>query len=114
MILEQLREVERRNDSDRLSIGKLFIGTFTDPFEQRHGVIDKDVNVSAFCDDLGGEPFKHGFIGEVTHKPRPLLDVNHMNVSALTLEAFGTEHKQQIIKALSDNGYEVKLVQTTI
>ena len=32
----------------------------------------------------------------------------------ITLEAFGTEHKQQIIKALADKGYDVKLVQTSI
>ena len=32
----------------------------------------------------------------------------------ITLEAFGTEHKNQIIKALEDGGYKPKLVRTNI
>ena len=31
----------------------------------------------------------------------------HVQWLRITLEAFGTEHKKQIIKALSDNGYKV-------
>ena len=32
----------------------------------------------------------------------------------ITMEAFGTEHKNQIIKALEDNGYRPKLTATNI
>ncbi|MCD8364946.1 MAG: threonine ammonia-lyase [Clostridiales bacterium] len=32
----------------------------------------------------------------------------------ITMEAFGTEHKQQILQALEDAGYRVKLVQTAL
>jgi len=32
----------------------------------------------------------------------------------ITMEAFGTEHKNQIMKALEDGGYKPKLVRTTI
>jgi threonine dehydratase len=32
----------------------------------------------------------------------------------ITLEAFGTEHKQQIIKALADHGYTVRQVNVNI
>ncbi len=32
----------------------------------------------------------------------------------ITMEAFGTEHKNQIIRALKDQGYDVKLVQATL
>ena len=32
----------------------------------------------------------------------------------ITLEAFGTEHKEQIIVALEENGYKPKVVRTLI
>ena len=32
----------------------------------------------------------------------------------ITLEAFGTEHKQQIMEALSKEGYQPKLIRTII
>lgn len=32
----------------------------------------------------------------------------------ITLETFGTEHKNQIIKALEENGYQPKQVRTNI
>ena len=32
----------------------------------------------------------------------------------ITLEAYGTEHKNQIIKALEDNGYQPKLVRASV
>lgn len=32
----------------------------------------------------------------------------------ITLEAFGTEHKNQIIEALNESGYKPKLVQAKI
>ena len=32
----------------------------------------------------------------------------------ITMEAFGTEHKNQIIRALKDQGYDVKLVKATL
>ena len=32
----------------------------------------------------------------------------------ITLEAFGTEHKEEIMKALEKNGYQPKLVRTNI
>jgi threonine dehydratase len=32
----------------------------------------------------------------------------------ITLEAFGTEHKHQIIEALEKEGYQPKLVRTSI
>ncbi len=32
----------------------------------------------------------------------------------ITLEAFGTEHKEQILKALEENGYKPKLVRTNL
>ena len=32
----------------------------------------------------------------------------------LTLEAFGLEHKEQIIRVLDQNGYRPKVVQTNL
>ena len=32
----------------------------------------------------------------------------------ITMEAFGTDHKKQIIHALKENGYQPRLVQTNI
>ena len=32
----------------------------------------------------------------------------------ITLESFGTEHKEQILKALEDAGYKPKVVRTMI
>lgn len=32
----------------------------------------------------------------------------------ITMEAFGTEHKNQIIQALNDNGYSPKVVQAVL
>ena len=105
MILEQFCEVERRNDSDCLGTGKLFIGAFVDSLEQRHGVVDEDVDVSALRDDLGGEAFEHGFVGEVPHEPRPLLDVDHVNMSPLTLEAFGTAFADALSATSHDDDF---------
>ena len=32
----------------------------------------------------------------------------------ITLEAFGTEHKEQIMKALEDGGYKPRIVRTSL
>ena len=108
MILEEFCEVERGDDSDRLSVGELFVCTFVDSLEQRHGVVDEDIDVSALRDDQGGEAFKHGFVGEIPHKPRPLLNVDHVNMSSLTLETFGTAFADPLSTASYDHGFIIK------
>jgi hypothetical protein len=45
--------------------------------------------MSAFRNHIRSEPLKNGLVRKIAHKPRPILDVDHVNCRALALKAFG-------------------------
>ena len=83
---------------------------------------DRIFTISVLLPDKPGELHKvSGIIAQVNgnvirleHNQFVSINRNVAVELQITLEAFGTEHKKQIIQALSDSGYKVKPVQTTI
>ena len=88
-VLEQLREIERRNDADCLCVGELLVRAFVDSLEKRHRVVDEDIDLSALCDDIAGEPIKRRLVRKVADEPRPLLHIDYVNYRAFAREALG-------------------------
>ena len=89
----------------------------------QHGLIQRDrvFTVSVLLPDKPGELAKVSSLLAEQKGNVIKLEHNHfvsINRSAavelrITLEAYGTDHKNMIVKALKDAGYRPKLVQTT-
>ena len=89
----------------------------------QHGLIQRDrvFTVSVLLPDKPGELAKVSSL--LAEQKGNVIKLEHnqfvsMNRSAavelrITLEAYGTDHKNMIVKALKDAGYRPKLVQTT-
>ena len=85
----------------------------------QHGLIVRDriFTVSVFLPDKPGELTRvskvisqaQGNIIELEHNQFVSINRNAKVELIITMEAFGTEHKNKIIKALRDTGYEPKL-----
>ena len=105
-----------------LSGGNMDVITMSSVVQQGLIMRDRIFTISVLLPDKPGELHKvsgiiagaNGNVIRLEHNQFVSINRNVAVGLQITLEAFGTEHKQQIIKALSDNGYEVKLVQTTI
>ena len=57
---------------------------------------------------------QNGNVIKLEHNQFVSINRNAAVELRITLEAFGTEHKEQIMRALNENGYKPKLVQTKI
>ncbi len=57
---------------------------------------------------------ENGNVIKLEHNQFVSINRNAAVELRITLEAYGTEHKETIIKALNDNGYKPKLVRTSI
>ncbi|SER99513.1 threonine ammonia-lyase [Lachnobacterium bovis] len=90
----------------------------------QHGLIFRDriFSLSVLLPDKPGELSK---VADVIAKTKGnVIKLEHnqfvtTNRSAavelqITLESFGTEHKQEILKSLKENGYDPKLIQTNL
>ena len=83
---------------------------------------DRIFTVSVLLPDKPGELHRvSGIIAEVggnviklEHNQFVSINRNAAVELRITLEAFGTEHKNQIIKALSDEGYAVRQAAVSI
>ena len=85
----------------------------------QHGLIERDriFTVSVLLPDKPGELVRvanviaaeQGNIVKLDHNQFVSINRNAAVELKITLEAFGTEHKQQIIEALKKNGYNPKL-----
>ena len=66
---------------------------------------DKPGELSRVADVIAKE---NGNVIKLEHNRNAAVELR------ITLEAFGTEHKNQIIDALKENGYQPKVVRTNI
>lgn len=87
----------------------------------QHGLIQRDriFTVSVLLPDKPGELSRvadviakqQGNVIKLEHNQFVSTNRNAAVELRITLEAFGTEHKNQIMKALKDNGYQPKLIR---
>ena len=87
----------------------------------QHGLIQRDrvFTVSVLLPDKPGELAKvaellakeHGNIIKLEHNQFISINRNAAVELRITMEAFGTDHKNQIVSALTDAGYRPKLVK---
>ena len=87
----------------------------------QHGLIQRDrvFTVSVLLPDKPGELARvssllaeqHGNIIKLEHNQFISINRNAAVELRITMEAFGTEHKNQIVTALTDEGYRPKLVK---
>ena len=105
-----------------LSGGNMDVITMSSVVQQGLIMRDRIFSISVLLPDKPGELHKvsgiiaqaNGNVIRLEHNQFVSINRNVAVGLEITLEAFGTEHKQQIIKALEDKGYDVKLVQTSI
>ena len=88
-VLEQLREIERRDDADRLRVGELLVRAFVDALEKRERVVDENVDLSALCDYISREALKRSLICKVADEPRTLLHIDYVNYRSFVRETLG-------------------------
>ena len=89
----------------------------------QHGLIQRDrvFTVSVLLPDKPGELAKvssllaeqKGNVIKLEHNQFVSINRSAAVELRITLEAYGTDHKNTIVKALKDAGYRPKLVQTT-
>ena len=89
----------------------------------QHGLIQRDrvFTVSVLLPDKPGELAKvssllaeqKGNVIKLEHNQFVSINRSAAVELRITLEAYGTDHKNMIVKALKDAGYRPKLVQTT-
>jgi threonine dehydratase len=119
--LKQL-DVKDKKIACVLSGGNMDIITMSSVVQQGLIMRDRIFTVSVLLPDKPGELSRvSGIIAEVSGN---VIKLEHnqfvsINRSAavelrITLEAFGTEHKEQIMDALNKNGYKPRIVRTNI
>lgn len=105
-----------------LSGGNMDIITMSSVVQQGLIMRDRIFTVSVLLPDKPGELSRvSGIIAEVKgnvikleHNQFVSINRNAAVELRITLEAFGTEHKEQIMNALNENGYKPRIVRTNI
>ena len=105
-----------------LSGGNMDVITMSSVVQQGLIMRDRIFTISVLLPDKPGELHRvSGLIAEVNgnvikleHNQFVSINRNAAVELKITLEAFGTEHKQQIIQALADHGYTVRQVHVNI
>ena len=98
-----------------LSGGNMDVITMSSVVQQGLIMRDRIFTISVRLPDKPGELHRvsgiiagvNGNVIKLEHNQFVSINRNAAVELRITLEAFGTEHKKQIIKALSDNGYKV-------
>ena len=90
----------------------------------QHGLIQRDriFSISVLLPDKPGELVRvasiiakeQGNVIRLDHNQFVSINRNAAVELKITLEAFGSEHKQRIIKALQENGYTPKNISVNI
>ncbi len=119
-----LRHLDVRNKKivSILSGGNMDIITMSSVVQQGLIFRDRIFTVSVLLPDKPGELTKvseviaslNGNVIKLEHNQFVSINRNAAVELRITLETFGTEHKNQIIKALEENGYQPKQVRTNI
>ncbi|MBR6390851.1 MAG: threonine ammonia-lyase [Lachnospiraceae bacterium] len=105
-----------------LSGGNMDVITMSSVVQQGLILRDRIFTVSVLLPDKPGELTRvsdviakqDGNVIKLEHNQFVSINRNAAVELRITLEAYGTEHKETIIKALNDNGYKPKLVRTSI
>lgn len=105
-----------------LSGGNMDVITMSSVVQQGLLMRDRIFTVSVLLPDKPGElshvadviAKQNGNVIKLEHNQFVSINRNAAVELRITLEAFGTEHKNQIIKALEENGYKPKLVRASI
>ena len=105
-----------------LSGGNMDVITMSSVVQQGLIMRDRIFTISVRLPDKPGELYRvSGIIAEVNgnvikleHNQFVSINRNAAVELRITLEAFGTEHKKQIIQALSDKGYDVQQAVVSI
>ena len=105
-----------------LSGGNMDVITMSSVVQQGLIMRDRIFTVSVLLPDKPGElsrvadviAVQNGNVIKLEHNQFISINRNAAVELRITLEAFGTEHKEQIMRALNENGYKPKLVQTKI
>ena len=105
-----------------LSGGNMDIITMSSVVQQGLIFRDRIFTVSVLLPDKPGELSKvsdviareNGNVIKLEHNQFVSINRNAAVELRITLETFGTDHKNQIIKALEENGYQPKQVRTNI
>lgn len=103
-----------------LSGGNMDVITMSSVVQQGLILRDRIFTVSVLLPDKPGElskvadviAKKSGNVIKLEHNQFVSINRNAAVELRITLEAFGTDHKQEIIKELEDKGYKPKVVQT--
>ena len=119
--LRRLNEKNKRIVSI-LSGGNMDIITMSSVVQQGLIFRDRIFTVSVLLPDKPGELSKvsdviakeNGNVIKLEHNQFVSINRNAAVELRITLETFGTEHKNQIIKALEENGYQPRQVRTNI
>ena len=105
-----------------LSGGNMDVITMSSVVQQGLIMRDRIFTISVLLPDKPGELHRvsgiiarvNGNVIKLEHNQFVSINRNAAVELRITLEAFGTEHKYEIISALSDEGYEVKQVNVNI
>ena len=119
--LKQLK-VKNKRVVSILSGGNMDVITMSSVVQQGLIMRDRIFTVSVLLPDKPGElsrvadviAKKNGNVIKLEHNQIVSINRNAAVELRITLEAFGTEHKNQIIEALNESGYKPKLVQAKI
>lgn len=115
-------EVKNKRIVSILSGGNMDIITMSSVVQQGLIFRDRIFTVSVLLPDKPGELTKvseviaslNGNVIKLEHNQFVSINRNAAVELRITLETFGTDHKNQIIKALEDKGYQPKQVRTNI
>ena len=115
-------EVKNKRIVSILSGGNMDIITMSSVVQQGLIFRDRIFSVSVLLPDKPGELTKvseviaslNGNVIKLEHNQFVSINRNAAVELRITLETFGTDHKNQIIRALEDKGYQPKQVRTNI
>ncbi len=115
-------EVKGKKVVSILSGGNMDVITMSSVVQQGLILRDRIFTVSVLLPDKPGELSRvasvvakeNGNVIKLEHNQFVSINRNAAVELRITLEAFGTEHKQQIMKALEREGYQPKVVRTNI
>lgn len=115
-------DVKNKKIVSILSGGNMDVITMSSVVQQGLVLRDRIFSVSVLLPDKPGELSRvadviakqSGNVIKLEHNQFVSINRNAAVELRITLEAYGTEHKNQIIKALKDNGYMPELVRANI
>jgi threonine dehydratase len=114
--------VEDKRVVSILSGGNMDVITMSSVIRQGLILRDRIFTVSVLLPDKPGELMKvssviaaeNGNVIKLEHNQFVSINRNAAVELTITLEAYGTEHKEQIMSALERNGYQPKLASTNV